>query len=120
MEFNQNGDNMEIVTTQYKHCDVLKVTGRVDSATSPRLAEELSEIHESGRYKVVMDFSDLEFISSAGMRVLISSLKSSRRYNRGDLVLAVLPENILSVFNLAGFDNVFKIFDDVVSAVGSF
>lgn len=111
---------MEITTTQYKHCDVVKVTGRIDSATSPRLLEELTKIQDAGRYKIVMDFTDLEFISSAGMRVLIMTLKNSHRYNRGDLILAGLPENILSVFNLAGFDSVFKIHDDVLSAVGSF
>ncbi|HNR01310.1 MAG TPA: STAS domain-containing protein [Anaerolineaceae bacterium] len=111
---------MEIKTTQFKHCDVVKVTGRVDSATSPRLAEEFAKINDDGRYKIVMDFSDLEFISSAGLRVLISTLKNCRRYNRGDLVLAGMPENIHSVFDLAGFTSIFKIYDDVLSAVGSY
>lgn len=111
---------MEIKTTQFKHCDVVKVTGRVDSATSPRLAEEFAKINDDGRYKIVMDFSDLEFISSAGLRVLISTLKNCRRYNRGDLVLAGMPENIHSVFDLAGFTSIFKIYNDVLSAVGSY
>lgn len=111
---------MEISTSQFKHCDVIKVTGRVDSATSPQLAEVIAKINDQGRYKLVMDFSGLDFISSAGLRVLIATLKNSRRYNRGDLVLAGLPENIHSVFDLAGFTSIFKIYDDVLSAVGSY
>ncbi len=111
---------MEITTSQYKHCDVLKVTGRIDSATSPQLAEAIAKINDQGRYKLVIDFSDVSFISSAGLRVLIATLKNCRRYNRGDLLLSSLPENIHSVFDLAGFTTIFKIHDDVLSAVGSF
>lgn len=113
------GRTMEVKTTQFKHCDVVKVIGRVDSSTSPKLAEELFRINDSGRYKIVMDFADVEFISSAGLRVLIATLKTCKRYNRGDLILAALPENIKSVFELAGFTAIFKIHDDVLSAVGS-
>mgnify|MGYP000946557765 CR=1 FL=1 len=111
---------MEINTSQYKHCDVIKVTGRIDSATSPQLAEAIAKINDQGRYKIVIDFSDVSFISSAGLRVLIATLKNCRRYNRGDLLLSSLPENIHSVFDLAGFTSIFKIHDDVLSAVGSF
>lgn len=111
---------MELTSTQYKHCDVIKASGRVDSATSPQLAEAIARINDTGRFKIVMDFTDLDFISSAGLRVLIAALKTSRRYNRGDLVLAGLPENIHSVFDLAGFTSIFKIYDDVITAVGSF
>lgn len=111
---------MEITSTQHKHCNVVKVTGRIDSATSPQLAEAIAHINDDGKFKIVIDFSELDFISSAGLRVLIAALKNCRRYNRGDLVLASLPENIYSVFDLAGFTSIFKIYDDVVSAVGSF
>ena len=66
---------MEISSTQYKHCVVVKVTGRVDSSTSPILAEEFGRINNDGHYKIVLDFSGIEFISSAGLRVLIATLK---------------------------------------------
>ncbi len=111
---------MEISTSQFKHCDVIKVTGRIDSATSPQLAEAINRINDQGRYKLVIDFTDVNFISSAGLRVLIATLKNCRRYNRGDLLLAGMQENIHSVFDLAGFTSIFKIHDDVLSAVGSF
>ena len=110
---------MEITTTQFKHCDLVKVTGRIDSATAPQLAEAIARIQDAGRYKIVIDMSGVEFISSAGLRVLIASLKNCRRYNRGDLLLAAMPKNIYSVFDLAGFTSIFKIYEDVLTAVGT-
>ncbi len=111
---------MEITTSQFKHCDLVKVSGRIDSSTAPKLAEELSKITYSGRFKIVIDLSEVQFLSSAGLRVLISTLKNCKRYNRGDVILAAVPANILSVFDLAGFTSIFKIFDNVTTAVGEF
>lgn len=111
---------MEIVSQQFKHCDVVKVSGRLDSSTAPALTDQLSKITNENRFKIIIDFSELTFISSAGLRVLISTLKNCKRYNRGELVLASLAPNIVSVFDLAGFTSIFKIFPDVLSAVGSF
>jgi anti-anti-sigma factor len=111
---------MEIVSQHFKHCDVVKVSGRLDSATAPVLIEKLNKITDENRYKIVMDFSELTFISSAGLRVLISTLKNCKRYNRGELVLSSLTPNILSVFDLAGFTSIFRIFPNVLTAVGSF
>ncbi|HBF40753.1 MAG TPA: anti-sigma factor antagonist [Anaerolineaceae bacterium] len=111
---------MEIENTQFKHCDLIKVTGRVDSSTAPRLAEAINNILDAGRFKIVLDLTKLEFISSAGLRVLISTQKTCKRYNRGEVVIAGMPEYIKSVFDLAGFTPLFRLFDDSISAVGYF
>jgi anti-sigma B factor antagonist len=111
---------MEIFTTTYKHCDLFKVMGRVDSSTAPELSDKLMAAVEHGHHKIILDFSELEFISSAGLRVMISIQKICKRYNRGEVVLASIPPNIYSALDLAGFTSFFKIFKDDVSAVGSF
>lgn len=111
---------MEVTTAQYKHCDFVKVSGRVDSSTAPKLAEALGKITDAARYKIAIDFSEVQFLSSAGLRVLISTQKNCKRYNRGEVVLAAIPANIHAVFELAGFTSIFKIFPDVTSAVGAF
>ncbi len=111
---------MDIISSQFKHCDVVKVVGRLDSSTAPALIDQLNKITDENRFKIVMDFSELTFISSAGLRVLISTLKNCKRYNRGELVLASMAPNILSVFDLAGFTAIFKIYPDVLAAVGAF
>jgi len=111
---------METNSKQYKHCDLVNVSGRVDSSTAPKLAEELNKITGSGRFKIVIDLQGVEFLSSAGLRVLISTQKNCKRYNRGEVVLAAVPANILAVFELAGFTSIFKICDDALTAVGTF
>jgi anti-sigma B factor antagonist len=59
-------------------------------------------------------------MSSAGLRVLISTQKEARRYNRGEVVLARVPKRIYEALELAGFVPLFKFFDDVTAAVGNF
>ena len=111
---------MEVTTQQFKRCDLVKATGRVDSATAPQLEEAFDAIMEDDHYRIVFDMSDVDFISSAGLRVLINTQKTCKRWNRGQLVLASVPERILDALDLAGFIPLFAFYDDVVEAVGSF
>jgi|UniRef100_A0A7C4KHC0 anti-sigma B factor antagonist len=111
---------MEITHTQYRHCDLVKVKGRVDSYTAPQLSETFNKITEQGRFKIALDMSELDFMSSAGLRALINAQKVCKRYNRGELVLVAVPENIRAALDLAGFIPLFKIYDDVLTAIGNF
>jgi anti-sigma B factor antagonist len=111
---------METTTTHYKHCDLVKVVGRVDSQTAPQLAEALDAITNAGRYRIVIDMSEIDFMSSAGLRVLINTQKNTKRFNRGEVVLASVPQRIYEALDLAGFIPLFPFFDDVTTAVGQF
>lgn len=111
---------LEVTTNQFKRCDLVKAVGRIDSSTAPQLADAFTAINEAGRFKIVFDMSDLDYISSAGLRVMINAQKTCKRWNRGEVVLASVPEQIYGALNLTGFVPLFKIFDDVTGAVGSF
>lgn len=111
---------MEVTSKQFKHCDLVTVSGRVDSATSPKLNDAFESITSAGRFKIVLDMSSLEYMSSAGFRTLISAQRNCKHYNRGEVILASVPENINSALELAGFTSLFRIFPDVTTAVGSF
>ena len=111
---------MEITTKQFKSCDMVVVKGRVDSSTAPQFTEALEVITGDGRFKIVVDMSDLEYMSSAGFRALLSGQRVCKRYNRGEIVLAVVPERVKEALELAGFTELFKTFDDAVEAVGHF
>ena len=111
---------METTTTQYKHCDLIAVKGRVDSATAPKLTAALDKLLDDGRYKIVLDLSQVEYMSSAGFRAMLAALKTCKRYNRGDLYLASVPKLIREALDLTGMTSLFKIYDDVTSAVGNF
>jgi anti-sigma B factor antagonist len=111
---------MEVTTKQFKRCDLVKATGRIDSNTAPQLAEAFDAIHKADHFKIVFDMSEVDFISSAGLRVLISTQKTCKRWNRGELVLTNVPERIRETLDLAGFLPLFKFFDNPVEAVGAF
>jgi anti-sigma B factor antagonist len=111
---------MEITTLEYKHCDVVSVKGRIDSYTAPKLAETIELINKQGRYKIVLDLSGLEFMSSAGFRTMLIGQRNCKRYNRGEIVLAALPKRTQEALDLTGFTPLFKTFADLTSAVGNF
>jgi len=111
---------LEISSEQFARCDLVKATGRIDSQTAPQLAEALDKVMDLDRYKVVFDMSGVEFVSSAGLRVLINTQKRCQKLNRGELVLAALPERIHETLEIAGFLPLFKLEDDVLHAVGNF
>jgi anti-sigma B factor antagonist len=111
---------MDVTSTQYKRCDVVAASGRIDSQTAPRLEAALQEIMDAGRYNIVLDMRDVDFVSSAGLRVMIAVQKTCKKWNRGELVLVNVPQRIHETLDLAGFVPLFDIYDDMVEAVGSF
>jgi anti-sigma B factor antagonist len=111
---------MEVTTSQYKHCDVVEASGRVDSQSAPSLGEAFDAIIEAGRFKIVFDMSGVEYISSAGLRVMIDAQKTCKRWNRGEMVLAGVPRPVYEVLELVGFVPLFRFFEDATAAVGSF
>lgn len=110
---------MEVTTKQFKHCDLVTLKGRIDSATAPKLAEALEAINNESRFKIAIDMTGLEYMSSAGFRALIAAQRNCKRFNRGEVVLACVPENIHAALELAGFTSLFKVYPDVTTAVGS-
>jgi anti-sigma B factor antagonist len=111
---------MEVTTEQFKRCDLVKATGRIDSKTAPQLANAFESITEDNRFKIVFDMSGVEFVSSAGLRVMISVQKTCKRWNRGEVVLAGVSPKIHDVMDLAGFVPLFKFYEEAIEAVGSF
>ena len=114
------GIGMEITTQEFKHCSLIKVKGRVDSSTAPDFSTALEKANGDGYFKIAVDMSDLDYMSSAGFRALLASQRNCKRYNRGELVLVAVPERIREALELAGFTELFKTFDDSIAAVGSF
>lgn len=111
---------MEITTKQSKSCDMVVMSRRVDGSTAPQLTEALEGITGDGRYKIVLDMGDMEYMSSAGFRSLLSGQRACKRYNRGELFLAAVSQRVQEALELAGFTELFKPFAESVEAVGSF
>jgi anti-sigma B factor antagonist len=111
---------MEFSTIQYKRCDLVKAVGRIDGSNSSNLEEIMNDIHAAGRYKIVFDMTEVNFMSSAGWWVLIRTQKICKRFNRGEVILAGVDLKIRGSLDLVGMGSYFKIFDNVTSAVASF
>lgn len=106
-------------THELKRCTLITLRGRIDSSKAPSVETQLKELIEAGQYRFVIDMADVEFVSSAFLRILISASKAVRRFNRGDVYLAAMPPRIKDVFDLAGLLPIFKVFDTQIEAVGS-
>lgn len=111
---------MEISVKEMKRSVLVSPTGRIDHQTAPELQKTLSDLINQGHFKLVLDMSTVSYISSAGLRVLLASRKSVKRWNRGDLRLAELQPYVRDTLELVGFTRIFDIYDSAVDAVGSF
>jgi anti-sigma B factor antagonist len=111
---------METIIREFKHCSIIEIKGRVDSSTAPQLTKTLNKVTGDGNFKLVLDLTGLEYMSSAGFRALLATQRNCKRFNRGQVILAAVPERIHEALELAGFTELFKTYDDALTAVGSF
>ena len=110
---------LEINVTEMNRVDLLEISGRVDSNTAPQLSEALNKQIEKGTTNFVVDLQKTSYMSSAGLRELVSVLKQVKK-DGGDLRLCTPSERVSDVLELAGLNSIFEIYDDQVVAVGSF
>ena len=84
----------------------VKVSGRLDTTTAPELEDDLKASLE-GIEDLTMDFSDLEYISSAGLRVLLSAQKIMNK--QGSMVVTGVNSTIMEIFEVTGFSDILTI-----------
>jgi len=109
---------MNIETTEFKHCTVIKTDGRIDGSNAPALAQALKAITAKGIKNIVFDMTDVTFVASAGWWVLIDTQKTCKP--TGELVLVKVEKGIKDSLNLVGMGSYFRTFDDLTTAVGDF
>jgi anti-anti-sigma factor len=106
-----------IVTKDEKYnALILRLEGRLDATTSVQLENVLNNAIESKHTKILVDFSGVEYLSSAGMRVLLSMTKRLKSMN-GYFKLFAIHDDVMEIIRLAGFEVILQIFDDETSAV---
>ena len=97
---------------------VVSPQGRIDSTTSAMLERHLQGLAAAGQTRVVVDFSGVDYISSAGLRVLLALVKRSRD-QKGRVALFGLNDSVRQVFELAGFVALFTLAPTRAEAVHS-
>ncbi len=110
---------MDISTQEVKRVSVMTVKGRVDSATAPDLENALKQLVDTEKTQIVLDLKDVEYMSSAGLRAMVSTLKAVKRIN-GDLRLCSPSPRVAEVLRLAGLTSIFTIYSSQAEAAGSF
>ena len=94
---------MEIFEKQENNVHIFQLSGSLDSNTSPGFEERLISAINNGSNKVIVDFGSVDYISSAGLRVLNLASKKLK-HNDGHIVLCSVEDYIREVFEIAGFD----------------
>ena len=108
---------MEITVKELEQAELITINGRLDSVEAPRLAQALETASQRGKYKIVVDMSQLEYMSSAGFRALGDAQRNSKHHNRGEVLLVQVPDNIRDALEMVGFADYFHVFEDVNSAL---
>lgn len=110
---------MNINVSMRENITLVEVSGRIDSMNANQLGEALSGEINSGHNHMVLDLSKVEYMSSAGLREIVSALKKVRN-NTGDVRLAQPSARVREVLEMAGLDTIFQIFTTQVEALGSY
>ena len=97
---------------------VLTIEGRLDSITRT-LEKKFLTVIGAGEKNIVVDFTGMDYISSAGLRVLLMAAKRTGKLG-GKVVLAALCANVKEVFDIAGFTSIFTITDSQEEAIQVF
>lgn len=101
---------MEIKTKNEQSAVVVSIKGRVDTVTASELERCLSELIDRGENLLILNMTDLDYISSAGLRVVLSAAKKLK-VKQGDILLTGLLGVVKEVFEISGCSTIFKIFD---------
>lgn len=97
---------MNIIKTENAAALTIALEGRLDTTTAPQLEQELKSALP-GMTSLTLDFSALDYLSSAGLRVLLAAQKAMNQ--QGKMVVRNVNETIMEVFEMTGFSDILTI-----------
>jgi anti-anti-sigma factor len=107
---------MELMTRKEEKAVIVSITGRMDALAAPQFDKELETLIAEGETRIIIDFKDLEYISSAGLQIILAAAKKMEEVG-GEIILLHLKDAVKEVFEISGFDTLFRIFDDQDAAL---
>ena len=110
---------MNISIKDLDSATVVQFEGNLDTNTAPEAEQQLNSLIEGGKSKLLVDFRALDYISSAGLRVLLATAKKLRGVG-GNLRLCSLNETVGEVFEISGFSTIFAVFPSEAEALEGF
>jgi anti-sigma B factor antagonist len=97
---------------------ILPLEGEIDLHVAPQISASLANLIAEKPPHVVVDLSKVSYIDSSGLAALIEAMQNVNRYG-GKFALAGLQEGVRPIFEIARLDQVFRIFPDTESALGT-
>ena len=110
---------MEIIEETQNDINIYRLNGRLDSNTSQGFEQKIFQAISGGTKNMVVDFKDLDYISSAGLRVILKATKALKRED-GRILLCSMQDYVKEVFEIAGFDSFLSIVATMDDALKSF
>jgi anti-sigma B factor antagonist len=98
---------------------VLDVKGFLDAHTAPDLENAFNGLIDEKQFKVVVNFKDLKYISSAGLGVFMAYVETMRE-NQGDIKFCNLKEDVYNIFDLLGFPLLYEFYKDEKEAIDKY
>jgi anti-sigma B factor antagonist len=110
---------MDIIEEHQSGINIFKLNGRLDSNTSQGFEKKIFQAIDDGSKNMIIDFKNLEYISSAGLRVILKATKALKR-EEGKMMLCDMQDYVKEVFEIAGFDSFLPIVGTMDDALQAF
>jgi anti-anti-sigma factor len=107
---------MDINESNSGNAVIIQPVVRIDTNTSTEVEEKLVEILDRSETNIVVDLNEIDYVSSAGLRVFLMAAKKLKSLS-GNFILASMNDHIKEVFDISGFTPIFTITPDTASAV---
>jgi anti-sigma B factor antagonist len=112
---------MEIRVETMKRCELVTVSGEIDSTVAPKLEHDLLEMIEAGKRTLVLNLRDVTFISSPGLKALLAAqIRTRRKFPPGEVKISEIQPNLKEILDIVGLHHLFSFYDTNVEAVGSY
>ncbi len=107
---------MDLIWTDSNSIHILKVSGNLDSNTAPEMIQSIETCLKEAPRDLVIDFSGVDYISSAGLRVILKT-NHTQTATGNKMILCSLKDYVYEVFEMSGLVNLFDIKDNLQSAL---
>ncbi len=110
------GITVEVEESEGKY--ILRVSGRIDAATAPLLERKIEEQMEAKHLRLLLDLSGVDYLSSAGMRLLLAATKKMKA-REGVLAMSGIVDEVMEIIKMAGFERILNLYPNEKQALDS-
>lgn len=110
---------LEITQEEIKGVQIIGIKGRMDDVSYPIIERLIMRLFDNGKYKILIDMKNLEYMNSAGWVVFIGNLKQMRDH-KGDIKLCRMNDSIYDIFKQMGLDYIIHTYSGIEEGIKAF